>query len=207
MDKENKCVILITGLTGYVATHIAQQLLYSMTSNCTLKATVRDKNNLSKLKNFIAMIGEETFKKIELIEMDLTKPESIINALEGVTHVIHAASPVNSAEFTTYDAYFEPVRIGTTALIEGCKKHHVKKLVVTSTALTVVGEMPKEDGSSYNEDDFVKIGGKIGYTDSKVLEEDLIKEFTSSQSETEAVIILPSFILGPYLISTPSSSI
>ena len=102
-----------------------------MQPNTILKATVRNKNNLSKLKAFIERVGEENFKKIELVEMDLNKPDSVINALEGVTHVLHVASPINYLEFTTYESFMNPVRIGTAAMIEGCKKHHVKKVVVT----------------------------------------------------------------------------
>jgi uncharacterized protein YbjT (DUF2867 family) len=40
-------------------------------------------------------VGEEAFKKIELVDLDLIKPESIINAFEGVTDVVHVASPIN----------------------------------------------------------------------------------------------------------------
>jgi len=45
--------------------------------------------------------------------MDLNQPESIINALEGVTHVLHVASPINPQDFASYDSYIDPVKIGT----------------------------------------------------------------------------------------------
>lgn len=38
--------------------------------------------------------GEELFSKLELIEVDLTNEESVIQACEGVDFIIHTASPV-----------------------------------------------------------------------------------------------------------------
>ena len=42
MEQDQK-VVLLTGLTGYVATHIAKLLLEKLPSNYKLKATVRNK--------------------------------------------------------------------------------------------------------------------------------------------------------------------
>jgi dihydroflavonol-4-reductase len=209
MEQDHK-VVLLTGLTGYVATHIAKLLLEKLPSNYKLKATVRNKSNLDKLKTFIADVGEENFKKIELVEMDLNNSDSIISALEGVTHVLHVASPINPSDFTKYEDYVDPVIAGTKALIEGVKKHHIKKLIVTSSCLCILGKLPKPDNSTYDETDFSEITGTEGYVDSKTHEERLILEFIKSQEneahKTEVVIIAGAFITGPPLLNTSCSS-
>jgi len=47
----------------------------------------------------------------------------------------------------------------------------VKKIVVTSTALTALGNLPKPDGSTYDENDVSQLDKISGYLDSKVIEE------------------------------------
>ena len=91
------------------------------------------------MKTFIADVGEENFKKIELVEMDLNNSESIINSLEGVTHVIHVASAINPGVAPKYEDFVDPVINGTKALIEGVKKHHIQKLIVTSSCVCILG--------------------------------------------------------------------
>jgi len=59
--------------------------------------------------------------------------------MEGITHVLHVASPITLSESATYEEFVNPVVAGTNSLIEGVKKHKVKKLIVTSTALTMIG--------------------------------------------------------------------
>jgi len=60
------------------------------------------------LKHFIDTVGEENFKKIEILEMNLDDPESFINALEGVTHVLHVASPIRRTG--DYNSFIDPVK-------------------------------------------------------------------------------------------------
>jgi dihydroflavonol-4-reductase len=95
------------------------------------------------MKNFIEDIGEDKFREIELVGMDLTNKDSIMNAFKGVTHVVHVASPFNPAEFTKYEDFVNPVIEGTKAVTEACKINNVKKLVVTSSNLTVMASMSK----------------------------------------------------------------
>lgn len=106
--------------------------------------------------------------------MDLSNSDSIISALEGVTHVLHVASPINPSDNTKYEDFVNPVIAGTKALIEGCKKHNVEKLVVTSSCLCIIGKYPKPNGSVYNETDYAELTGTSGYVDSKLHEEKLL---------------------------------
>ena len=43
---------------------------------------------------------------------------------------------------------------GAKAVIEGAKKHNIKKLIVTSSGLTLFGNLPRESGAHYTEEDF-----------------------------------------------------
>jgi len=70
--------------------------------------------------------------------MDLNSKESVINALEGVTYLLHVASPIGIT--VSYDDYIKPVIAGATSVIEGAKKHKLKKIIVTLSTLTIYGK-------------------------------------------------------------------
>jgi len=52
--------------------------------------------------------------------------------------------------------------------------------VVTTSSLCITGKLPKENGSVYDETDFVEVDEISGYRDSKIIEENLILEFIKS---------------------------
>jgi len=87
----------------------------------------------------VTALGEEAFNEIELVEADLTLPETIYEAIKGCTYVIHVASPINPQEFQKYEDYVNPAKEGTLAVLSGCTMHKIKKLIVTSSCLTIVG--------------------------------------------------------------------
>jgi nucleoside-diphosphate-sugar epimerase len=60
--------------------------------------------------------------------------------MEGVSIMFHIASPISNNEFASYEDFLRPVIEGTNTVIEGCKKFGVKKLIVTSSALTCYGK-------------------------------------------------------------------
>ena len=80
----------------------------------------------------------------------------IWKAMEGITHMIHVASPVPSE--TTKDSRKKMIRStvhGIQAILLACKLFKVKKLIVTSSDDTIKGggwKGPKDN--VYNEDDF-----------------------------------------------------
>jgi dihydroflavonol-4-reductase len=131
-------VVLLTGLTSYLGSWIAKFCLERFPANYKFRASVRSKTNTTKLDPIKKVLGEENFDRIELVEVDLTQRDSIINALEGVNAVIHVASPYDLAEFTTYESYITPVMEGTKALFDGVKQHKVQKVIVTSSGLSIL---------------------------------------------------------------------
>ena len=85
----------------------------------------------------------------------MTNKESMIAAMEGVTIVVHVASPINRLEFKEYDDYIRPTMSAAEAIIEGAKKEgsKVNKIIITSSNLTVCGSIHKPQGSNYDESD------------------------------------------------------
>lgn len=97
--------------------------------------------------------------------------------------MFHIASPVTLND-PSYDGYVQPVIQGTKSLVEGCKKHKIKKLIVTSSMATICGKFHKENGSTYDENDIAPLNENLdGYTDSKIHEEIILREFITEQQQ------------------------
>ncbi len=90
MVESSKKKVVITGITGFLGSHVCNYFL--MDGSFDVRGTVRDKNNETKLAPLRKAFGEN-FNKLELVEADLLKPETIDEAIKGCDYVIHTASP------------------------------------------------------------------------------------------------------------------
>ena len=102
--------------------------------------------------------------------MDLEKKETINEALKGVDHLIHVASPIG-AQFKDYESYVNPAREGAHTIIEAAKANKLKKIVITSSCLTLMDVYKDDIKAEFDETDFVEPNKVSGYTDSKIIEE------------------------------------
>lgn len=60
-----------------------------------MRATVRDKTNTKKLEPIRKLIGnDKLLAQVEFVNADLLNSQSIIDACEGATYLVHTASPV-----------------------------------------------------------------------------------------------------------------
>ena len=64
--------VLITGVTGFIASHIVKNILDHQSSHLEIRGTIRSFSKSHLVKN---AFGSEQFDKIELVEVDMEKPE------------------------------------------------------------------------------------------------------------------------------------
>ena len=100
--------VLVTGATGYIASHVIKELLEK---NYSVRGTVRDLENPKcddlKKDNIFGLPGH----KIELVEANLDSSKGWEEALSDCDYLIHMASPVPKGE-----SYFNDTSIIDTAL-------------------------------------------------------------------------------------------
>ncbi|KAI7860486.1 3-beta hydroxysteroid dehydrogenase/isomerase family-domain-containing protein [Circinella umbellata] len=125
---------------------------------------------------------------------DLRKFEDVYNALEGVTAVIHCASPphVNSAN-PPRDLYFSINVDGTKNIIRACQERGVEILVVTSSGSVIsTGEpMVNVDESTPYPPEAIDV-----YTESKIECEKVVLA-ANGEKNIRTCTIRPSAIFGP----------
>ena len=89
MELNDQELILVTGASGYLASHIVKQLLEL---GCRVRGTVRSLKDEKKVAPLRKLV-ENPKHDLELVEADLLNESSWLEAVKGCTYVLHTASP------------------------------------------------------------------------------------------------------------------
>ena len=85
--------VLVTGASGYLASHIVKQLLEQ---GYKVRGTVRSLKDEKKVAPLRKLVENPKYP-LELCEADLLNENSWIEAVKDCTYVIHTASPFPNA--------------------------------------------------------------------------------------------------------------
>ena len=105
----------ITGITGYLGGHVCLQFLQD--GGFRVRGTVRDRTSEAKVAPIREAFGD-LFSQLELVEADLLDEQSLINACQGSTYVVHTASPFFMGNDESQ--LIPPAVNGTTAIMKAC---------------------------------------------------------------------------------------
>ncbi|KAI8372353.1 hypothetical protein EDC96DRAFT_542317 [Choanephora cucurbitarum] len=171
---------LVIGGNGFLGQHIQEQ--------------IRLRNDGSTIAVFDISEPREPKPDVKYYTGDLRKFDDVYRALEGITAVIHAASPphVNSSN-PPRDLYFSINVDGTRNVIKACQERKIKVLVVTSSGSVIsTGEpMVNIDESTPYPPKAVDV-----YTESKIECEKVVLAANGQQGLLTCTI-RPSAIFGP----------
>lgn len=200
--------VLVTGATGYIATHVVQQL---QQQGYAVRGTVRSKANEKKVKPLFELCPTAKHP-LELVEADLTKDDGWVEAIDGCTYVMHIASPFPSTEPRDEQEVIGPAVEGTMRVLRACKQAQgVKRVVLTSSAASIAGAFNvKAEGKVYTEDDWTDLKTcPMAYAKSKTLAEkaawDFMNEWTDA-NKFDLAIINPTYVMGPVLCGSVTTS-
>lgn len=184
-------MILVTGGTGLVGSHLLYQLSLE---NESIKAIYRKESNLQTVKKVFSYYSkdfEHLFSKIEWVEADIMDVESLKIAFENISKVFHSAALIS---FNPKD-YQEMRRInieGTANISNFCIANNVDKLCFVSSIAAVGRSL---DGESNNEDNEWNIEeSNYGYAITKHGAE--MEIWRASLEGVPVVIVNPGVILG-----------
>lgn len=178
VELKSKPVVLITGVSGYLGSHVAHVFLKD---GCySVRGTVRDLSNAKKIEPLMKAFGHY-FTDLTLVEADLLNAESVINAIKGADFVVHTASPFPLKQPRDEMELIKPAVDGTLAVMKGCHAHKVKRVVITSSvaAISQCLRQDRPQNNIYNESHWSNpIGNHINaYSKSKTLAERAAWEF------------------------------
>ena len=190
--------VLLTGISGYIGSHCAVELLKN---GYSVRGSVR---SLSKKEKVIESISKEIDPKdnLEFCELDLLKDKGWDRAMEGCEFVLHVASPFIMIEPKDENEYIKPAVDGTLRALEAAKKAGVKRVVLTSSMVSMLENADRSIDIDYNSWTNVKAKNISAYAKSKTLAERSAWDFIKKQNKENPLqlsVVNPGPVFGPTL--------
>ena len=171
---------LVTGATGFVGSWLTREL-------CQRGFQVR-----ILCRNPQAAAEEFSDLPIEIIAGDVTDPDSLGQACQGIHSVFHLAGVVGYSRAMRQAMDLVNVT-GTKNMVEAAVKHNIQRFVHMSSVVAVGASF---DGKPLNEDSPYNVGHlNLGYFETKKAAEDLVRK-SVEHSQLNAVMVNPSTIWG-----------
>ncbi len=206
---EGPPIVLVTGASGFLASHIVQQLLQQ--GRYRVRGTVRNKDREDKVKPLKELPTAN--HPLELVAADLNKEDTWTDAVKGCTYVLHVASPYPrlTKQPKNPDVVIRPAVDGALNVLKACAESgSVKRVVLTSSTMAVSGGLGGEPGKVYTEEDWATDEScKGAYERSKFRAEKAAWEFVEkleAGKKFELVTVNPSGILGPFISASSGDS-
>jgi nucleoside-diphosphate-sugar epimerase len=183
-------MILVTGATGLVGSHLLVQLLQE---NEEVKALFRSEKQIEKTKNVFSFHNQlQLFDKINWVKGDITDIPSLEIAFENITHIYHCAALI------TFDPNDEEelrkINIeGTANVVNCCIDFGIKKLCHVSS-IAALGNPKEHETTITEETEWNPEELHSDYAISKYGAE--MEVFRGHQEGLEVVIVNPGVIFG-----------
>ncbi|PXY47322.1 SDR family oxidoreductase [Flavobacterium hydrophilum] len=192
--------VLLTGISGFLGSHTAIQLL---NKGYKVTGTVR---NLSRANDLKAIIEKHTphIQNLTIAEADLNDESKWPELTQNIDFIQHIASPFPRILPKHESDLIIPARNGVLNILKSASVNNVKRVVITSSIAAVVyGKNKKDLDLTFTEKDWTDESNKkdsTPYFRSKTIAEKAAWEYLKKNpSGLELVTVLPGAILGPVL--------
>jgi dihydroflavonol-4-reductase len=199
-------LVLLTGASGYIAKHIAVDLL---NSGYEVRASIRSLGRSSEIIDAVTPHLQDASnlgERLTFVELDLLSDSGWSAALTGAAALIHTASPFPLIQPKSEEDLIRPAVDGTRRALNAAKDAGVSRVVLTSSIAAIYGGQPA--GIELNEQLWTDVNNpKVdAYTKSKTLAEQVAWEMAESHG-LELTTINPSVVVGAPLDKHFGSSI
>jgi dihydroflavonol-4-reductase len=190
--------VLLTGISGYIGNHCAVELLKH---GYSVRGSVR---SLSKSQKVIDAIKKEVDPKdnLEFCELNLLSDAGWDAAMKDCEYVLHVASPFINSEPKDENEYIRPAVDGTMRALRAAKKAGVKRVVLTSSMVSMLGDSAQSMDVTPETWTNVDAKNTSAYSKSKTLAEKAAWDFIHAQTDPtpmELTVVNPGPVFGPSL--------
>ncbi|EIN04661.1 aldehyde reductase II [Punctularia strigosozonata HHB-11173 SS5] len=213
-------LILVTGANGHVAQHVVDQALHHP-ARPRVRATVRSAASVDALKSYWAEYVDEG--RLEVVRVpDITANGAFDDAVKGVTHIAHIASPIIVNPKDVENDLLKPAIRGTTGILRSAKASGTVKAVVITSSFGSAADISKglRPGYIYTADDWNPLTYEqpadpnldysafpeiyrpyVTYTASKVAAERAAWAYHKSEGEPFRLsVMLPVYVSGLHVL-------
>ncbi len=197
--------VLVTGGSGFVGSHVILQLL---AAGHNVRATVRDLAREPQVRATLEKAGADN-SRLSFAVADLGKDAGWAEAVAGMDHVQHVASPFPLHQPKDEQALIRPAVDGTLRVLRASRDAGVERVVLTSS-FAAIGYGHGERPAPYTESDWTNVDGPAvqPYMKSKTLAERAAWEFIRTEGNgLQLAVVNPVGIFGPALNDDLSTSI
>jgi len=196
-------VVLLTGVSGFIAKHVALKLLNAGYPVCgTLRRMDRDDEVRAALAPYLTNhVGELSF-----VQADLESDAGWADAFQGVTALVHTASPFPLTSPKDPASVIRPAVEGTERVLKAAAAAGVTRVVLTSSTVAVLNEQKFD--TLQDEADWcdTHLPTTSTYAKSKTLAERAAWEIAKARG-LKLTTINPGLVVGPPLDEHYGSSL
>ncbi len=201
----SKATVLVTGISGYIAKHVARELLEQ---GFAVRGTVRDIDKSERTKNDLASAGVD-ISKLEFVEVDLESDKGWADAVKGCRYIQHLASPFPMAMPKDREALVPAAKGGALRVLEAGVKAGAKSIVLTSSMVSMMGVPHDSEPVVIGEASWTnpEEKGQTAYNISKTRAEQAAWDFVKTKGVADRLVTInPGLVLGPAIGKTYGTS-
>jgi dihydroflavonol-4-reductase len=191
--------ILVTGASGFIAKAIIAEALLA---GYKVRGSLRNMGRAEEVRAAVRPQLSDRFdldRKLQFVPLDLLADDGWTEALQGVTALVHTASPFPLSQPRDADELVRPAVDGTRRALKAAKRAGVEHVVLTASSVCIQYRDPKPGGAAFTEDDWSELDHPTmtAYGRSKTLAERAAWDFVREQAPTMALTTInPGLVLG-----------
>lgn len=188
--------VLVTGGTGYVAGWAIVALLER---GYAVRTTIRSANKEAIVRAAVSSVVDPG-ERLSFAYADLLEDDGWDDAMEGISHVLHVASPLGDERSNDPDVLIAPARDGALRVLGAAVRAGVQRVVMTSAANAASPMSYTTEGVTDETLWTVDDPSLPAYRRSKTIAEKAAWDFMARHvGDTQLTTVLPGAVLGPIL--------
>ena len=196
-------LVLLTGASGFIAKHVAARIL---NAGYSIRGTLRRLDRAEEVRAAITPHLTPGAGRLSFVQADLESDTGWTEAFEGVSALIHTASPFPLSQPKDPATLIRPAVEGTERVLKAAAAAGVQRVVLTSSTVAVINEAKLD--SLQDEADWcdVHLPTTTAYAKSKTLAERTAWELARTRG-LRLTTINPGLVVGPPLDAHYGSSL
>ena len=199
-------VVLVTGGSGFIASHTILQLL---NAGHSVRTTVRDLKRESEVRAMLKQGGTDAGDRLSFFAAELQNDAGWAAAVDNCDYVLHVASPFPANVPKHEDELIVPAREGALRVLRAARDAGVKRVVLTSS-FAAIGYGHPPQSAPFDETNWSDTSGSdvTAYVKSKTLAERAAWDFIAREGRAlELSVVNPVAVFGPVLGPDYSTSV